>query len=416
MSLDVTREHSAEGLTLVVSGRLDGYWADHLGKELAEVLRDGVHHVRLDLNGVNYLSSAGIGALVRLYKQFEAIHGSFVVTNCSVEVTKLLAMTKLDTILMARGIAAPASGTHTAFRETAYGGVSFQVFDLATAANLRCEVFGDASRLGRFRFDQQDCLTVQFPASTFGLGLGAFGNNFAECRGRFGEFVTVAGSAAYLPTDATNVPDYMIAAETFIPELHVLYCARLDGGFSHLARFEANKESGAATLTELIKAGFGITESDAIGVVIVAETTGLVGVSLRRSPGSGVKPEDETLFSFPAIREWLSYSAERTHARDLALIAGIAVRNDVNGRIGNIGSMLRPLGADSMPIGHFHAAAFPYRPLKKGLLDLKTTTTALFEGGGVRTVTHLLNDTRDINGAGESEFVRGACWFGRISQ
>ncbi len=29
-------------------------------------------------------------------------------------------------------------------------------------------------------------------------------------------------------------------------------------------------------------------------------------------------------------------------------------------------------------------------------------------------VLHLLHDSREITGGGESEFVRGACWVGKI--
>jgi hypothetical protein len=184
-----------------------------------------------------------------------------------------------------------------------------------------------------------------------------------------------------------------------------------------MGRFEANKESGSIPLGDLVNAGFEIAESDMIGIVIVAETAGLLGVSLRRSPVS-VKEADRSagLFDFPMIRDWLSYSPERAHGRSLALITGIAAKTDLRREAGKLFSMLRPLGTTSWPAGHFHAAAFPYRPLKKGALDLKATVTALFEDGNIENVMHLLNDTREITGSGESEFVRGACWFGPIAE
>jgi len=77
--------------------------------------------------------------------------------------------------------------------------------------------------------------------------------------------------------------------------------------------------------------------------------------------------------------------------------------------------MLRPLGSETWPQGHFHAAAFSYRPLKKGPLDLKMTVATLFEAQALQSVMHLINDTREISGAGESEFARGACWVGPVA-
>ena len=73
---------------------------------------------------------------------------------------------------------------------------------------------------------------------------------------------------------------------------------------------------------------------------------------------------------------------------------------------------LRPSGPDTD--GHFHAAAFRFRPLPKGAIDLGETVTTLFESEQLLGVLHLLHDDRSIGGAGESEFVRGACWVGPV--
>jgi hypothetical protein len=78
--------------------------------------------------------------------------------------------------------------------------------------------------------------------------------------------------------------------------------------------------------------------------------------------------------------------------------------------------MLRPLGIEPWPLGHFHAAAFSYCPLKKGGIDLKDTVTTLFETETLQGVLHLLTDRREAAGPQQSEFVRGACWIGAASE
>ena len=78
--------------------------------------------------------------------------------------------------------------------------------------------------------------------------------------------------------------------------------------------------------------------------------------------------------------------------------------------------MLRPLGSAAWPAGHFHAAAFSYRPLQKGRIDLDSTVTTLFEAETLQGILHLLNDDRAIVGTGQSEFVRGACWMAPITE
>jgi hypothetical protein len=67
-------------------------------------------------------------------------------------------------------------------------------------------------------------------------------------------------------------------------------------------------------------------------------------------------------------------------------------------------------------MGHFHAAAFSYRPLKKGSIDLNTTVTTLFETETLQGVLHLLSDTREAAGPQQSEFVQGACWIAAASE
>jgi hypothetical protein len=83
--------------------------------------------------------------------------------------------------------------------------------------------------------------------------------------------------------------------------------------------------------------------------------------------------------------------------------------------------MVRPLGeaasGASAPLaGHFHAAAFSYRPFRKGEINLKETVKTLYIRQTLEGILHLLNDDREIAGAGQSEFVRGACWLAPIRE
>ena len=61
-----------------------------------------------------------------------------------------------------------------------------------------------------------------------------------------------------------------------------------------------------------------------------------------------------------------------------------------------------------------NAAAFSYRPLQKGRIDLTATTRSLFEAETLLGLLHLIVDDRATVGVAESEFVLGACWIGPI--
>ena len=88
--MQISRQLRGETVELKVEGRIDGYWSDHLAAAVDQEIRQGSHHIQLDLSQVAFLSSAGIGTLVRLYKDLNSIQGSFAVSNCSRNVLKVI--------------------------------------------------------------------------------------------------------------------------------------------------------------------------------------------------------------------------------------------------------------------------------------------------------------------------------------
>src|SRR5262249_37614670 len=149
--------------------------------------------------------------------------------------------------------------------------------------------------------------------------------------------------------------------------------------------------------------------SDAIAVAMIAESAGLMGAALRRSPALDASPQ--LAFEHPQIRQWLSFTAERAYARSLAFLVGVATSNPNS----LFNPIVRQLAKDCDIAGHFHAASFSYHPVKKGETNLTEAAKRLFEVENLQGVLHLLNDEREA-GAGQSEFVRGACWIGSIGE
>ncbi|MGB2628986.1 MAG: STAS domain-containing protein [Candidatus Acidiferrum sp.] len=404
--MEIVIQQLADALEVNVKGRLDNYWGEHLQRNLEELIRGGAHHLRLNLSGVSYLSSAGVGLLVRFYRQLKDIGGSFVIITPSDHVKLVIELCRLSPLLLSHQPAAQPPVSKAEPRRFTTPAASFELFERSAAKPLTCEPIGDAALLKSGGFGPRDCHTIRFPASSFGLGLGAFGHGFDDARTRFGEFLAVAGSAAYLPTDGTNVPDFMVSSGDLVPELNVLYGLRCEGDFSHLLRFEVSTPADAVSLADILHTAFEVVDSPMIGLVIIAESGGLVGAALRSPPVA-----KSASFQFPEIRTWLSFSTERLYARSLALVTGVASC----GLTGPFTSLLRPLGTGTGFFGHMHAAAFSYRPLQKGEIDLKSTVASLFEAERLQGVLHLLTDDRPAAGPHQSEFVRGACWISALS-
>src|SRR5262249_39545793 len=208
--MEITKQILGQVVELTVNERVDGYWADHLAAAVDQEVRQGSHNIQLDLSKVPFLSSAGIGTLVRLYKDLKSIQGSFAVSNCSRNVLKVLQLSKLEDVLVAKTSAvalptviSPVDGPSTPTKIDRPEAM-YELDPLDPNAKLVCQQLGDASPLQDCGFRKEDCRAMQFSESTFAIGLGALGDDFDECKGRFGEFIAAAGSVAYLPTDGTN--------------------------------------------------------------------------------------------------------------------------------------------------------------------------------------------------------------------
>jgi anti-anti-sigma factor len=408
--MEITKQSAGQFTELIIKGRLDGYWADHLTSALEEVVRSGADHVRLNLAGVGYISSMGIRVLVKFYQQLHGINGALVVSNPSEQVKRVLEMMQLGKLLISESAGpAPAVVPETG-RRIDRNTASFEVFDCVPNAKLECTVVGNPALLSSCGFRNEHSRTMTFPESAMAIGIGAFGHHFEDCEQRFGEFLSVAGAAAYQPTDGSNVPDYLIAEGSFIPELQVLYALVCEGSFASLARFEAHSERGVLPLSDLVGAALEFSGAATAGIAMIAESAGLIGAALRQAPAqSAFKGE---IFHYPEARRWLSFSSEHSYLRSLVVIAGVASRSPD----GRLAPMLRPIGPGSSITGHFHAAAFSYRPIRKGRVDLKTTIKSVFEAETLQGVLHLLADDRESAVAAQSEFVRGSCWISPVAE
>jgi anti-anti-sigma factor len=395
---------------LVLVGSLDSSWSTYLSDRLDEVLRGGALEVQVDMAGISYLSSNGIALLVRYHKQLRRIGGKFVIVADSEAVSHVLRLSGVSKLFRDDGGPAPtAAAARDRYEVIERGGMTLQVYPSTDGAAERLDLIGDPARLPERGYDAQDEQIWTATPGAVAFGLGALGPNFDACRGRFGEFLAVAGFAAYRPSAGPGRPDFEHAAGAFVPRVRLLYALAFPAERASVIRFEANGEPGDASvpLSQIAEACLDQSGSGVAGVVFAAESDGLVGASLRQSPvglAAGLDP-----FAHPEVRDWLSLTPEPEHSRSTALVVGVATRKPGPA----LEPFVRPLvGAGEPKLqGHFHAAVVPYRPLPGGAIELAATVSHLFEPARIETILHLLGDSRPIVGAGESTFTRGAIWY-----
>lgn len=400
--MEITLRKSDSTLVIRMAGRLDASWSSTVQEEFNAAVRQGEHHIALDLSAVDYISSAGLGVLLSLYKELHAIKGQFGICAASPFVASTLKLAGLASFLVP--LEEKSSVTSSQAREAQSARAIYEIFSLPSAG-FQLSIVGDPDSIS----SGGDVSAPRiFGKNSFALGLGALGSEAGGCEDRLGEFLAVAGSAVFQPVDGANRPDFVVHTQDFLPEGRLLLGLVGEGDFSILARFETTAEYRTVGLAELAATALKISGASAVAITALVETAGLVGTAIRQSPA---QRNEESRFEFPQIRDWLAFSNERIFPDATALLTGV-VANEGTG----FQPLLRPLGGNTGLVGHFHAATFPYRPIQKGQLELEPSVTALFANNPVQAVLHLLHDDREITGIGESEFLRGALWITPIAE
>jgi anti-anti-sigma factor len=403
--MQITEHPGAELVELRLTGRIDATWGEHLSSAIENAVRGGAHRVVLNFAGVEYISSLGIRVLLVQYKLLKSVKGSLVITHASDFCRNVLTTVGLTEMLSdGDPAAAPESAATPKQRR---GGANYEVYPQSVTQPLSCTMIGHPERISTTGFTADDCRTVTFATGSFGLGLGAFGQGYADCAGRFGEFLAAGGCAIALPTsDPHGLPDYVVEEGTMVPQVETLYALSGAGDFSNMIRFDAAHDGpGKIGLTELVDNLVDLSNSSTIAFVVLAEAAGIVGATLRKSPAG--QPLVQQL---PGVREWLSFTTERSSDKTLCLLVGVASRSTDE----NTSKFLRPMKTDSAVSAHIHAGVFPYRPVQRGELPFGKTIVDLLGASSPNAVLHLMADSRPFEGVGETDLARGACWTGPL--
>jgi anti-sigma B factor antagonist len=100
---------------LEVSGEVDVYTAPGLRDRITDLLDAGQHLMVIDLGGVEFLDSTGLGVLVAGLNRAREVGGSLVLVCPQERVLKLFRITGLDEVFTVHGtvdeaLASPAAG------------------------------------------------------------------------------------------------------------------------------------------------------------------------------------------------------------------------------------------------------------------------------------------------------------------
>jgi anti-sigma B factor antagonist len=99
MNEQLPRIELAHTQVMEIVGRLDNANTPRLVEAVNDALSSGRSYLVLDLNGVDYMNSAGLRQLVRILERVRNQGGILYITNPSERVNKLLELVGLDSVI-----------------------------------------------------------------------------------------------------------------------------------------------------------------------------------------------------------------------------------------------------------------------------------------------------------------------------
>jgi anti-sigma B factor antagonist len=108
--------HSDGEALVLLSGELDVATAPALREHLAELASQGLINISVDLSALRFIDSVGLSVFVVAQKHLEHMGGSFLLLRPSPRIQKLLQVTALAPLLLAKPVVVPSIADEAGLR------------------------------------------------------------------------------------------------------------------------------------------------------------------------------------------------------------------------------------------------------------------------------------------------------------
>ncbi len=396
MTENILREENGS-TRIALQGRLDSITGPRVQQQIEELIAGGRRLLVADLSEVNFVSSAGLRVLLIAQKQLKKAGGEIILYGVSADIMNIFTMSGFDGLFRmcsSAGEIAALLDTHpsaAATRQHEAGGIRFSIVQGAVKPG-NCFAIGNQEKLAGSRYEYNDSIPVKQTDIQFGAGLAAVGEEYEEYKGLFGEAMVIRSSLFFYPAVKRPAVDYILCGT---PDSAMKY--RFFHGFGFTGQFAAaaafEGADGFVTLDALAESLFTLTAASAIGIVLLAESKGLLGMNLKQVPLFENRPKNGLeIFDAANFPEWVNFPIEPTDTNTVIASAGIAMRS----REGLAAKYEKLLSSQSLH--HLHGAVFPRVPLSKNPAQFDAELQRVFTDMEAAKVQHVL---------GQSKFSRG---------
>ncbi|MBN2017481.1 MAG: anti-sigma factor antagonist [Candidatus Cloacimonetes bacterium] len=241
---------------LRLKGRLDGLGAEIFEKETGSLNNDSAHWI-VDFENVDYMSSAGMRALLKKEKELRKKGGMLILFGLDPEVEKVLALTGLAKQFILAGDLEEALAHARSHIKTNEQKIAFEkeecsftcigTFDCHSAI----DIWNNSKSSSSPRFGKDSYIHTNLKELGFSLGIGGFGNTSAQAEEGLGLFLSLAHAAGVSPADGFCRPDFLFTNEPVDVPMYVAQGLSFSGNPS----LTINKDSaGTLSLEKLLNA------------------------------------------------------------------------------------------------------------------------------------------------------------------
>jgi anti-anti-sigma factor len=387
------------GITwLTISGRVDGMTSPDVQRRIDELILDGKRLLVANLEETSFISSAGLRVFLTAQKELKKVGGELVLYKIAAPVLPVFMTSGFDKLFRIISSEQELNAVLASGRDssetitTTDDGIVFRYRE-TPAGQGSLVIMGSQEKVPFASYSSEDVVTVPQHALSFGTGLATVGDRYEEYRDLFGEAVFINRNFFFYPAVKRPAVDFMLYSGLDAgTECRFLHGFRFEGVYRHLAAFETTGTS--VTLDQLVQWALSVSSpAPLLGIVLLAESKGVMGMNLKQVPVQEYRPADgKDIFDAVHFASWINFPVEPADVNHIVAASGIACGNRDACSATVRGLFSR--GANA----HLHAAVFEKGPISKNLDDFEKELSRVLTGLDIIKVQHLLGQSSFSNG------------------
>jgi anti-anti-sigma factor len=383
---------------IIMRGRIDSLSASSIQKIFDDLILAGRRILLVDMAGVNYVSSAGLRVFISIQKELKKVRGEVILAGITEQVLEIFRMSGFTQIFRIISGVEDVSGLFQTGSEPTgvivkdMGEISIEYAERKTQRGVLSSV-GSQDKTETSSFTKEDVVAVRPPEMQFGCGLAALGNTWDEYKDLFGESMAVNNSFFFYPAIKHSSVDFVIDAHKG-PGLtyKILHGFGFKGDYRYILTFR-HKQNGCVDLSSLVESFLAVSDASILGLVILAESKGLLGMRLKRAPIMEQKPGNgKSIFEGENFPQWIDFPIEPSYVNHVVAATGIAARDR-----GFLTPKNRSLFSEGSSF-HIHGCIFDKAPIGNNVNEFDNEMKRIFNELSAHEIQHLLGGSRFSGG------------------